>query len=146
MLPCMQGRKETTMVPDCNCNTCCIVRMYGRNRRTIKELEEENQKLRYRLDAMDRPGSTGRALLEVCDERARQEQLKKEGRFKYTCADKVSNFQRLAVLIEEIGEAARAMLEAGELVSDSHNTDLRKEMAQIAAVSVAWLEGLEKDQ
>ena len=42
---------------------------------------------------------------------------------------------KLAVLTEECGEVARAVL-------DRKPADLRTELTQVAAVAVAWLEGL----
>jgi hypothetical protein len=42
---------------------------------------------------------------------------------------------KVAVLLEEVGEVARAVLEG-----DPQN--LRAELVQVAAVAVAWLEGL----
>lgn len=86
-------------------------------------------------------------LHEVLAERNRQEELKAECRFKYTCADiEMTNFERLAVLLEEFGEAARAALEMHNLSHDVHGNNLRKEMIQVAAVSVAIVEGLDADQ
>lgn len=43
---------------------------------------------------------------------------------------------KVAVLTEEAGEVARAVL-------DSTDGDLRTELVQVAAVAVAWLEGME---
>jgi len=83
-------------------------------------------------------------LLEVVAERARQERLKAEGRFRFSCADvEMSNGERLAVLGEEFGEVARAFLETQRLANDRHNKDLRAELIQVAAVAVAWVEGLD---
>jgi hypothetical protein len=42
---------------------------------------------------------------------------------------------KVAVLTEECGEVARAVLARSE-------PDLRRELVQVAAVAVAWLEGL----
>jgi NTP pyrophosphatase (non-canonical NTP hydrolase) len=52
------------------------------------------------------------------------------------CSSKsVSNDTKAAVLAEECGEVARAVLE--------QDTDgLRRELVQVAAVAVAWLEAL----
>jgi len=78
---------------------------------------------------------------EIDDERHRQERLKKEGRFKHTCRDpEMSDEERLAVLVEEVGEVARAVLEAKKLANDVHGKALTKELVQVAAVAVAWLE------
>lgn len=83
------------------------------------------------------------ALREVRTERYRQEQLKHEGRFRYTCADKeLTNAERAVILGEEFGEACRAVLEAGDVVNDKHGAQLRKELIQVAAVAVAWIEAL----
>ena len=82
----------------------------------------------------------------IDDERHRQERLKDEGRFALTCADPVSNGARLAVLVEEVGEVARAVLEQGidgEVAYDKHGKNIEKELVQVAAVCVAWLQGLE---
>jgi hypothetical protein len=43
---------------------------------------------------------------------------------------------KMTVLAEEFGEVARAVL-------DEKNDDLRAELIQVAAVAVAWLEGME---
>jgi hypothetical protein len=45
------------------------------------------------------------------------------------------NRQRLAVLMEEVGEVARAIL-------NHQPAELRAELVQVAAVCAAWLEGL----
>jgi NTP pyrophosphatase (non-canonical NTP hydrolase) len=88
-------------------------------------------------------GPAGDALSEVNQERHRQEQLREEGRFAHTCAgDGLSNPEKLVVLAEEFGEVARAVLEHGKLASDVHGNDLRKELCQVAAVAVAWMESL----
>jgi hypothetical protein len=48
---------------------------------------------------------------------------------------KVSLTTKAAVLLEETGEVARAVL-------DQKPDDLRRELVQVAAVAVAWLEGM----
>lgn len=48
----------------------------------------------------------------------------------------VSPWVKAAVLGEEVGEVQRALLEGDDLA-------LRVELVQVAAVAVAWLEGLE---
>ena len=74
-------------------------------------------------------------LAEVGRERSRQEQLKAEGKFTYTCADaEMTDGQRLAVLVEEVGEVARAM---------NDGKGLREELIQVAAVAVAWVEAID---
>jgi NTP pyrophosphatase (non-canonical NTP hydrolase) len=80
---------------------------------------------------------------DISEERARQERLREEGRFKETCASAtMPDLTRLAVLAEEFGEVARAVLEQ-EDANDKHGKDLRKELVQVAAVAVAWIEGLD---
>jgi NTP pyrophosphatase (non-canonical NTP hydrolase) len=50
-----------------------------------------------------------------------------------------SNYVRLRVLAEEFGEVAEAM---GRPEDGNGKRDLRTELIQVAAVAVAWLEGL----
>jgi NTP pyrophosphatase (non-canonical NTP hydrolase) len=76
------------------------------------------------------------AVEEIVRERRRQDMLKAQGRFKYTCADpELNNGERLAILVEEVGEVARA-LQTGE--------GLREEVGQCAAICLAWLQGMSK--
>jgi len=78
-------------------------------------------------------------------EMQRQQKLKEEGRFKYTCRDpEMSHPERLAVLMEEVGEVARAILEGGKFANDTHNVNLRKELIQVAAVALSWAEGMDE--
>lgn len=51
----------------------------------------------------------------------------------------VADMTKVAVLSEECGEVARAVLDG----RDGH--DLMDELVQVAAVAVAWLEGLGDD-
>ncbi len=51
-----------------------------------------------------------------------------------------SNYVRLRVLAEEFGEVAEAM---GRPEDGNGKGDLRKELIQVAAVCVAWVEGLD---
>jgi NTP pyrophosphatase (non-canonical NTP hydrolase) len=81
-------------------------------------------------------------LSAIVAERARQEHLKATGHFTYTCADvEMSDADCFLVLGEEVGEVARAVLEQ-DSVSAHPGTDLCKELTQVAAVCVAWLERL----
>lgn len=89
------------------------------------------------------------ALNTVRAERDRQEGLKAAGRFKYTCADvEMHDEERLAVLVEEVGETARVVLNRGRQLAtggeDGTTKKLREELAQVAAVAVAWIEALDK--
>jgi NTP pyrophosphatase (non-canonical NTP hydrolase) len=89
------------------------------------------------------------ALRLVKVERIRQEKLKDEGRFEFTCADPegLTNAEKLACLTEELGEVAQEVLtqEGRRLARDTTGTreGLRKELVQVAAVAVAWIEALE---
>lgn len=86
----------------------------------------------------------GEVLEEVHRERQRQDELKRRGKFARTCADAMSDPERLAVLAEEFGEVAREVTEA---ISDPSRRDvakLRAELVQTAAVCVAWCEGLDR--
>jgi NTP pyrophosphatase (non-canonical NTP hydrolase) len=80
-------------------------------------------------------------------ERDRQERLITEGRIPWNCADPaIDDDRKLAVLTEEIGEVAKAILwirdpDAFDL--DLRTLELRDELVQVAAVSVAWLEALD---
>lgn len=49
---------------------------------------------------------------------------------------------KLAVLTEEIGEVAKALLEAPNADPERDNEGLRKELVQVGAVCVAWLQAL----
>ena len=79
-------------------------------------------------------------------ERERQEQLKKAGRFAHTLADpEMSHQGRLACLGEEFGEVAGAVVQCTGLSNDRQDgrDDLKKELIQLGACVVAWLEALE---
>ncbi|MGL5935062.1 MAG: MazG nucleotide pyrophosphohydrolase domain-containing protein [Cetobacterium sp.] len=76
--------------------------------------------------------------VEILKERLRQERLKLEGKFPYTCRDRaLSNNACLTVLVEEVGEVARAIQEGDRI-------NLQEEIIQVAAVCAAWVEGLDK--
>lgn len=51
----------------------------------------------------------------------------------------VAPIVKVAVLAEEVGEVAMAVLEGPESVRDG-NDNLRDELIQVAAVAIAWLE------
>jgi hypothetical protein len=98
------------------------------------------------------PASLQRVLADVAIERRQQELLKAEGRFARTCSDAgMSNLERLAVLAEEFGEAARHVLGAADLAYDGGEPRderrwLRSELVQVATVAVAWVEGLDAER
>lgn len=56
------------------------------------------------------------------------------------------NGVRLAVLMEEVGEVARAMNEAtlGNTTPSKYLHDLQDELVQVASVAVAWAEGVQE--
>ena len=87
-------------------------------------------------------------LEEISDERARQERLRADGKFTHTAASaNDANFSdgwRLAVLVEEVGEAAEAAIERAGFIGKPKGNDLRAELIQVAAVCVAWIERLDK--
>ena len=84
-----------------------------------------------------------RIVEDLMVERGRQEALLAEGRFAFTCADEdIYDHTKLAVLVEEVGEVSRVLC-------DSFNNDeldlysLRRELVQVAAVAVAWIEAVD---
>lgn len=92
------------------------------------------------------PDGRATILYQISLERDRQEALKSEGRFKFTCADpEMATGDKSMVLGEEYGEVCTAALEATGLSFDLHQPHLRKELIQVAAVAVAWIEALDKD-
>lgn len=79
----------------------------------------------------------------VAAERIRQRELQLAGRFKHTCDSReISNFQKLAIATEELGEIAREIFEMHDKndFSPARFAALKKEQVQLAAVMVAWLE------
>lgn len=83
-------------------------------------------------------------LREVLCERERQEELCRAGKFPATAADPArTDFEKLAILTEEVGEVARALCEAGG-ATDVQSEGLRRELVQVAAVAVAWVEAIDR--
>lgn len=80
----------------------------------------------------------------VRKERERQEVLKLQGRFKYTLADAMPEPEKAACIMEEVGEVCRNVLARMAKVTDGDTTDeaMVKELVQVAALSVAWVESL----
>ena len=84
---------------------------------------------------------------EISDERARQQRLRAEGKFTHSPSDAdMPDAERLAILVEEVGEAAEAVIERLGYIGKPKGTDLRKELIQVAAVAVAWIEALDKKE
>jgi hypothetical protein len=101
-------------------------------------------------------GPTGDILARVHTERYRQDDLKAQGKFPWSCADKmnpdtngqdaIKPAEKLAVLAEEFGEVSsivcklQANRDEAKAVSIKK---LQKELIEVAAVCVAWAESLE---
>lgn len=85
-------------------------------------------------------------LEEISDERDRQERLKIQGKFAKTCADDMSNADRYTVLGEEFGEVGHELNEAIGGHRRLDTSKLRAELRQVAAVCLAWIEGLQNDE
>lgn len=90
---------------------------------------------------------TARVLIDVVDERTRQEakcaQKRDEGLEWLTCADpRMEDGDRLAVLGEEFGEVCREICDARAEKRDP-DPNLRVELVQMIAVAVAWVESID---
>lgn len=84
-------------------------------------------------------------------ERLRQQDLFRRKQLAFECSSPiVSHDRKLRVATEELGEVAEAIdrIEQSESkLSKAHSTDhLIVELTQLAAVTIAWLESLEKEQ
>lgn len=92
-------------------------------------------------------GATGEALRAINEERRRQDELKAKGVFRFTCADDgLEPTEKLAVLMEEVGEVANAVLQLEGLNTRGDRArEVRKELIQAAAVCVAWIESIRED-
>lgn len=99
-------------------------------------------------------------LLAIGNERSRQEKLKFDGKFLWTCADNdITHHEKLGVLAEEFGETAKEVVDYGisidkcmkEKISFPLHRRLyflkriREELIQVAAVCVAWCEAIDKE-
>ena len=81
----------------------------------------------------------------VGSERKRQLLMQQQGRFTYTLSDDaMTDFERVACIAEELGEVSRNCLRRAGLATDGDESDaaLRKELSQVAALAVAWMERL----
>lgn len=90
------------------------------------------------------------ALQLVVSERARQDDLKAEGRFGHTCADpEMLDWDCFVILIREVGELAHGIYAEGDrrekLLLAQRPAKRRDEIKQIAAVALAWLERFDLD-
>lgn len=86
------------------------------------------------------------ALNDVSRERNRQERLFLDGVHARRMSDPegMTHAERLAVLVEEVGEVSREICESigGRPIDKAH---LREELVQNAAVCVAWIEALDAE-
>ena len=87
------------------------------------------------------------ALDAVAAERERQESLVAAGKFASTCAGEMSDVDRYLVLAEEVAEVTQLITAAAfdGALRDDFRERLREELVQVAAVAVAWIEGLASD-
>jgi NTP pyrophosphatase (non-canonical NTP hydrolase) len=84
-------------------------------------------------------------LSRIANERHRQEDMAGTV-FPWTCANlHVDNASKLAVLTEEVGEVARAILELDVYHTVRSSSDLQKELIQVAAVACAHAEAIEAE-
>lgn len=81
-----------------------------------------------------------KTLAEVRRESARA--IQKHGRSNTAVSDSISRGDKLAILMEEVGEVAKVLCEykQGNISAEEMNAQLRKELAQVASVSGLWLE------
>lgn len=85
------------------------------------------------------------AVLLSIEKLIRQRELKAVGPFQYTPSDmEMSEPEIVACIAEELGEVARNVLARKGLVRDGNLTNgaLYRELTQIAALSVAWMQRL----
>lgn len=78
-------------------------------------------------------------------ERDRQDDLVRGGKFAWTCASRNhSHAEKYTVLGEEVGEVGHAINErlSGHLTEAEAGDELVKELTQVAAVCVAWIESI----
>ena len=83
----------------------------------------------------------------IAQERLRQRELLRDGKIHFNCDSPiVSDDRKLRIATGELGEIARAIddveFTAGKSKYHTHE-DVRTELTQLAAVCVAWLEGME---
>lgn len=84
----------------------------------------------------------------IAAERSRQRELFGTGKISFDCASPVPDANRkLRVLVEEIGEVAEVIdfheNAESERERKYQRDELQKELVQVAAVTVAWLESME---
>lgn len=65
----------------------------------------------------------------------------KHGRHRTPASPDMSDYTRLAILVEEVGEVARAMT-----YDNADRKQLESELVQVAAVAAMWVDGLEAER
>lgn len=81
----------------------------------------------------------------ILNEYDRQIELQKAGKFRCTCEGVwLTNAEKAVVLVEEVGEVCRNVLNLERLAFDNNRDNLEKELIQVAAVAFAWVKGLEE--
>jgi hypothetical protein len=111
------------------------------------------------VEMVRRADVTDTILARVAVERRRQDTLVRQGKFPWNCAfDGPPYAAKLAVLLEEVGEVGREVVEHG-ITTDKYAADpqlmvmpphreeyyrkrMAEELVQVAAVCVAWVEHL----
>lgn len=79
-------------------------------------------------------------LTDILCEQVRQEELLADGKITVDCTNPLTDMgAKLAVLIEEVGEVARAICE-----KDTKN--LREELIQVSAVAASMAQGVPEDE
>lgn len=81
------------------------------------------------MDSVEQLDPTALVLLEVAEERSRQDELWGEQNH--------TSWQWLAILTEEVGEVAKA-------INENQPNDYRDELVQVAAVAVAAVESFDR--
>lgn len=94
------------------------------------------------------PTLTDVILIRVELERERQRKLLEEGEIFFdVAAVREDDGAKLSVLVEEVGEVARAMNDAGDQAELrdylASLKPLQEELVQVAAVAVAWAEAIQ---
>lgn len=117
--------------------------------KTLTQRRKGAEKLDYKLNA--------NVMTLIWLERRRQMDLLRTGKHRYTCATAgIKPELKLCVLMEEVGEVARALDHLENFPGCKSSEDFKKkftaakehvreELVHVAAVTVAWLEALEEE-
>ncbi len=80
---------------------------------------------------------------EALDELGRAEDLQRKGKFPKTI-DMCTDFEALAVLVEEVGEVSKEVNESiGRSFSPAREKRLRTELIQVAAMAIGWARAID---